>query len=143
VSEEAVIRALLVAANSAASSRIYPLRMPDQPTYPLITYQKVSGVDQRTRASGPSIVGATTAYSQEATAVRQRWQLNLNGTSYEQVRTLETQIRPYIDGFTGPVVAAGGTATVLRAALGEGRDGFEPGTELYQRQADLIIWMAR
>lgn len=139
MSIEAAIYAVLAGANSSAGSRFYPGRMPDTPTFPLGVYQWIGSTRFPTRdaQTGTNAPGTPTPYSSGNDLQRRRLQLDLMGLTYEQVRVLEGQLIPYIDGFNG---TAGGD-TIGRMWIDSARDDpFDTGGETYRRVIDVIIW---
>lgn len=139
MSMEAAVFAILSGARSTAGSRFYPGRMPDTPTFPLGVYQWIDGVRVQTRdnQTGTNAPGTVTPYSANGELQRRRLQIDLMGQTYEQVRVLEAEITPYIDGFNG--TAAG--ETISRMWIDNARDDpFDTGGETYRRVLDVILW---
>lgn len=82
-----VIEALLRAATgltALVADRIYPAAMPDAPTYPSVTYQKVGGSSERGAVSDPSLLTAT-------------FQVSTWAKSQAQASNIATQVRAAID----------------------------------------------
>lgn len=71
------------------STRMYPLKMPQNPTLPLIVYQKVSGFREH------DMDGSTIA--------RPRFQVDSWAESYVDAKTLANAVRERLDSYTGPV----------------------------------------
>lgn len=121
MSAESSFVAILDAAATTASTRIYPMLLPETPTFPALTYQEVSGVPQQHRTSNTALD-------------RLRYQVNCYGKTFEQARVLANEIRALNR-------ASGGE--ISRILVEDTRDDFDVGTELYSRQIDLILWHTR
>lgn len=125
---------------SAASTRVYPERAPDTPTYPIILYSIVTRVGQDTRpATATDAAGSTTGYSSggEDDLDRVRVQVEFLGQTYESVRALAAQIRPYVQGFNG---TSGGEKFQPIYIESEQNEPFDAGAEIYRRIWDVIVW---
>lgn len=138
MSIEAALYTILSSAGSTASTRFYPLRMPDQPTFPLGIYDFISqrNIDTRDGNSSSDAAGTVTAYSTEDQLIRDRVQLDLIGTTYEEARVLESELRPYLNGFNGTV----GSVEISRIMIDSQNNDYEIGGETYRRIVDLIVW---
>lgn len=73
---------------TSAESRVYPLLLPDAPTFPALTYHEVSAV--RTHAMG-----------QDAGLLRVRVQLNAWGDTYAAARALGNEVAARLSRFRG------------------------------------------
>jgi hypothetical protein len=138
MSAEIALYQLLANAGSSAGSAVYPLRSPDTPSYPHITYQMVSSNQPgRSRDGRGDSAGGTANYNDSVGAVRERWQVTSRGLTYEQARVLAGEIRPYLDGFGGTV-----SGTVIQAIYVENEQDldYETGSNEYHRIFDAIIW---
>ena len=85
---------------TTAGSRVYPLVLPQQPTYPAVTYQQISAV--RLHEMG-----------QDAGVIRVRVQVNAWGKTYAEARTLAGEVETRLSRFRGVV----GGVTVLDVVL--------------------------
>lgn len=126
MSIEAAIYTRLSGGSTTASTRIYPQRLPDNPTSPAIVYSRVSTVPEMTRDGDDSLD-------------RLRFQLDLYGATYEQARILETEVRPLVSGYSGTVASE----NIQWSFIENEQDDFEPSTDLYRRIVDLVIWHKR
>lgn len=101
--------------------RMYPVRAPQAPVKPYITYQRVSG--QRLHDLDGALGWA-----------RPRFQLDCWATTYLGALTLAGAVRSRLNGFHG-------TLTTLRVAilLENSRDDYEEEPDLYRVIQDYII----
>ena len=138
MSIEAALFSIISGANSSAGSRVYPLRMPDEPVISLVIYDFVSRVNQTTRDNntGVDVDGSVTAYSAVDELMRDRVQLDLIGKTYEAARVLETELIPYLTGFNGTVDGV----EISRIIVDSQNQDYEIGGETYRRIVDLIVW---
>jgi hypothetical protein len=110
-SPESVLRSALIANSSVAAlagSRIYPIIAPATAVLPFITWRR-SAIRREQTLSGPMGTPTVTV------------ELQMYGTTYEEVRDMADKVRHVLDGY-------GGTAdntTVNQAALVNESDGFE------------------
>src|SRR5687768_6584367 len=81
-----------LASLTSAQSRVYPLALPQEPTFPAVVYQQVSAV--RTHAMG-----------QDAAIVRCRVQLDMRGNTYAEARALAGEVLARLNRFKGVVGA--------------------------------------
>jgi hypothetical protein len=82
--------------STAAANRVYPLLLPQQPTYPAVTYQQISSV-------------ASHAMGQDSPLTRLRVQVNSWGKTYAEARALATEVEARLKRFRGQA----GSVTVL------------------------------
>lgn len=125
---------------SNASTRVYPERAPDTPTYPIILYSIITKVGQHTRPSSSSdAAGTQTGYTSGGgdDLDRVRVQVEFLGQTYESVRALSEQIRPYVNGFNG---TSGGEKFQPIYIESEQDEPFDAGAEIYRRLWDVIVW---
>ncbi|HEX7119397.1 MAG TPA: DUF3168 domain-containing protein [Longimicrobiales bacterium] len=97
---------------TAAGSRIFPLVLPQDATFPAVTYQQISSV--RTHAMG-----------QDGAIIRVRVQINSWGRSYAEARTLAGEVETQLSRFKGTV---GGTR-VLDVLLDNEIETYESETQ--------------
>lgn len=138
--ESGLFTLLSSVSGSAASTRVYPERAPDTPTYPLILYSIITKVGQDTRPpTSTDTAGSITGYSSGGgdDLDRVRVQVEFIGQTYEAVRALAGQVRPYVHGFNG---TSGGEKFQPIYIETERDDPFESGAEVYRRIWDVIVW---
>lgn len=126
MSVEAALVAILDAASTTAGTRTYPILLPDEPTFPAITYQDISDVPQYHRDG-------------ETHADRLRFQVNCWGKTFEQARALAGEVRAAVSGYSGTIASE----RITRIFVENQEDDFETGTELFWRRLDLVIWHRR
>lgn len=108
---------------SGSAARLYPVKLPQGPTMPAITYQTISGqrvhsADGASGLSGPRI------------------QIDCWGSTYAQADALFEAVRKRLDGYRGPA----GSKDIQGAFFDTERDFYEADAELYRKSADFIIW---
>jgi hypothetical protein len=97
------------------AARIYPVRMPQQPTLPCITYIRVDGVPQYT-------------HSGRSDLVQSRLQISCWATTYAAAIALADAVKASIDSFPE-------NATVEAFP-----DMYDPETQVYHVPVDIITW---
>jgi len=124
VTVETDIRTRIVADGTISglvATRVYPLVLPQKPTYPAIRYGRISGPRSQL-LDGPSEWGfARVEYDSWA-------------TSYTGAQTLAAAVRSSLNGFIGTL---SGRSVVIR--LENERDDFEEADELYRVIQDYIV----
>lgn len=125
--EQAVFNRLSTYASLMAlvSTRIYPLALPQNGTYPAVTYFRVSS--PRIRTFGTNL-GAST-----------RLQVSCWARSYLAAKGVADQVIAALDGFSGTLGGVGGVP-VLALDLDNETDIYEPETGLYHVPLDFTIW---
>lgn len=73
---------------TTAGSRIYPLHLPQDSTYPAISYQQISTI-------------RTHRFGQDGSVIRVRVQLNCWGKTYADVQTLAGEVESRLSRFRG------------------------------------------
>lgn len=126
MSVEQGIRTLLSTGNTTASTRVYPLREPETPVYPLVLY--------RVRTNSPT-------HTRDASDDDERLDqvtviLNLVGDSYTQVHTLLGEVRRLVNGYSGTI----GGAQFTRIFLVGEDDGYNPDERKFERAMTLTVW---
>lgn len=104
------------------SSRIYPVNLPQTPTYPAIVYSRVSG--QRAH----SLSGASNIASP-------RVQVDAFATTYSGAKDLAAKIRAALNGFRGTVAGI----TIHGIFLESDNDIFDDDFEIYRITSDYFI----
>lgn len=104
------------AISSLVGARIYPVLLPQDPTYPAITYQRISG-ERRHDLQGASGIG------------HPRISVSCWATTYAGVKALAAAVRKALDGFRGTLSSADSpplTVTALAVMIENEIDLFEP-----------------
>lgn len=97
-----------------ASTRIYPVRMPQQPTLPCLTYQRISGVPD---------------YSHDGRALTQsRFQVSCWAYTYAAAIALAEAVKNSWASFADV------------AFLENDTEMYEPETQVYHIPVDVMIW---
>ena len=109
---------------TAAGSRIYPLILPQNPTYPAIRYQQISSI--RTHAMG-----------QDAPIVRVRMQLDVWGKTYAEARSLAGEVYTQLGRFRGTVAGV----EVLDALQDNEIEGYESDSETRRITQDWSLFL--
>lgn len=123
--QSAVYERLTTHSGTAAlvGARVYPQVLPQTPTYPAITYQRVSGGNMQSLA-GPTGLG------------HPRVQIDCWAKTQAAVLALAKQVRIAFDGWNG---SAGGV-TVRACMFDQERDFYEPETSDYRVSMDFIFF---
>jgi len=85
---ESELRTRLIAAATSAASRIYPQKLPQDPTYPALTFQRVSG------ARVGNLAGA-------AGRAKPRITFSCWAQTYVAAQALAAEVRASLNGFKG------------------------------------------
>lgn len=109
------------------STRIYPLVLPQNPTLPAVTYQRIDGLREEGIAGSHGLA-------------HPRIQIDAWASSYTSAKAVAVQVRSalYRLGWTEDSV------TVLDAFIEDDRDFYEPsvrdGGSIFRTSQDYIIW---
>jgi hypothetical protein len=114
------LRARLVAV-AGVSSRVYPAKLPQAPTLPAVTYQRVTG-NRVHSTQGPSGLA------------NPRYQVDVWARTYVEMLTVAKAVRQGLDGYQGE---AGAWFSPLCV---NDFDFYEPGVDLHRRTLDFSIW---
>ena len=122
---EKAIRAILVANSTvkAITTRCYPAKIPQDPTYPLILFSKVTGMRDH-HLQGPSGLA------------HPRFQVEAWATTYDAAKTLANAIREALDGYKGTV----GTVVIGSILIESERDFYEDAVSFHRVIMDWFIW---
>lgn len=112
--------------NALVGARIYPMMLPQAPTFPAVTYFRVSTV--------PTQVFSAPASDQ----LRVRMQVSAWAMSYDGAHAVADQIVAALDGWYGLLGGAGGTVCAI--TLTNQVDLREPDTGRYQVPCDFEVW---
>ena len=125
MSLEVGVFSLLSGGSTNAGTRIYPRRIPENPTYPLIVYMILFERAPLTRDDSDNLAAGLRRYTV---------QLDIWGLTYEQARTTTDQVNAIIKGGT-----YGGA--VFDYAFSEERPtGYDEDADLFRRTLDVVIW---
>lgn len=105
------------------STRIYPRQLPQNPTYPALTYRRVSTRTQHT-------------HNEADTLPFPRFQFSCYAATYTGTKALANALRGVLDGFKG---AFGGSLTVGAILWENELDGFDNVAEVPVTHIDFII----
>lgn len=124
MSLETEIRARLAADSTLSglvSTRLYALKLPQEPTYPAVTYQRISG-PRLSHLSGSSDFGTA------------RLQIDSWGKPYLSVQSVAAAIRVSLHGYHGML-------STLRVAiqLDNERDEYDDDAEIYRVSQDYRL----
>ncbi len=116
------LRALLVAdagVLALASTRIYPTRLPQEPTFPALTYELIDG-DPNNPVNGTQSLHWS------------RVRINAWGATYGDAYALAVAVQTALNGQQN---------STLRDINGQGiRDNFEPAVDAHHHSQDFTIW---
>jgi hypothetical protein len=107
----------------AITTRCYPVIIPQNPTYPLILYTKISG-DRDHVLQGAS------------GHAHPRFQIEAWAETYTGAKTLADAIRNALDDYSG---TAAGTK-IWSCLIDSERDIYEPEIHVYRTLQDYFIW---
>ncbi len=129
VETDARVRLLADSSVSAlVGTRIYALVLPQKPTLPAATYQRISG-PRLQNLSGDAGRGVA------------RVQIDSWASTYLEAQSLAAAIRLSLNGFIG-VLSDGSSPASTRGVvirLDNERDDFEPDSDLYRVSQDYLI----
>lgn len=122
--EQALV-AGLVAAATAASSRIYPLKLEEGSALPALSCRRVSTVRDYQHSGASGLVTA-------------RMQVDCWAATYAAVKDLATQVVANLSGYSGTMGGAGGVVTGFSFGVGE-VDLPEPEADIFHVAVDFSI----
>jgi hypothetical protein len=125
---EAAIFKYLSEYSGLVGSRIYPLKLPQKPTLPAMTYQRISGMHVHSHSGISGLA-------------RPRYQFTCWAERYDDAKATAETLRLALDGYKGTM---GGVSGVnVSGALSEGDgDIYDPDTKLSGVWHDFFIWHA-
>lgn len=104
------------------SARIYPMVLPQNPSYPAVTYKKISGPRETSKA-GPS------------GTVRARMQIDCWAESYAAAKQVAKQVRLAMATFSGLIA----DVTINKTTQQNDLDVYEPEDSVYHDSLDFIV----
>ena len=122
---EADLRTHLIADSPVTAlvvARIYPIKLPQSPVYPAITYQIISDIPHR------SLDG-------DSDLERVRARIDCWAETYTEALDLARKVRTAVADFSGTM----GTTVVTSSKFETWNDIFEDAPEVYRRVVDFII----
>ena len=121
------IRARLLAVTAVTDlvgTRVYPLLLPQDPTYPAIRYQQITGTRESAMGSDVGLVEATE-------------QVDSYDSTYAGARVLAEAVRAALQRFRGTVAGVViSDVFVLEGPL----DLYEEAVKIYRVQQDFTVW---
>lgn len=104
----------------AAGSRVYPLTFPQNATFPLVTYQRISAPRE-------------SAFDRTVRAIQTRFQVDAWARSYSEMRQLAGQLVTKVLAFVGTAV------NVMSVSIENERDTREPESGLFRTTFDVVV----
>lgn len=131
VLEEAIFARLKASTGvtGIVSTRIYPTRLPQNPTYPAVTYQRITGRSDF-HQTGLSGMGEGRIQISCWTKTAEK-----GGGDYPQAKDLREQVRLALAGFQGTVAGV----EIQSSDLTADRDLFEEDLGVHQDQMDFVV----
>jgi hypothetical protein len=122
---ETALRSILVNDDTVAAltTRCYPVMLPQNPTYPLILYTKISG-ERAHHLSGVS------------GHAHPRFQVEAWAETYTAAKTLAEAIREALDGYMG----TDSGVEIGSCLIDSEHDIYEPELKVYRVLQDYMIW---
>lgn len=105
------------------STRWYPLRLPENPTYPSGTYQQISDLNISSHQGNSNLADT-------------RLQLTIWTTKYSDGVTIRDELKRVLRDFKGTV----GSDRLDRVEWANDLTMLEPETQKHQRVIDLLVW---
>jgi hypothetical protein len=104
------------------SNRIYPVVLPENPTYPAVTYQRISAV----RAS---------AMSTDTGLVQTRVQVSIWSTLYSEAKSVKEQVRAALQRWRGTVLGL----VIEDTFIENETDLYQPEIPVYHLPVDATV----
>jgi len=104
-------------------TRVYPLKLPQKPTMPAVTYQRIDGV----RESG---------IANEHGMAHPRIQVDSWASSYGGAKAVAEQVRQALERWSDTTT----TPVILDSFIDGDTDLYESDVELYRVSMDYIVW---
>jgi hypothetical protein len=105
------------------SNRCYPIKLPEEVTFPALTYFQVSGSDGSTHGGFDHTVQA-------------RWQVSCWGKTYADTRVLAEAVKLALRAFAGD-----GIEEVKKSTIENETDMYEADTEIYHIPIDFMLFI--
>ncbi len=109
------------------ANRLYPLVLPQGPTYPAVTYARISRKGRRT-------LGGTVAL------VNSRFQFSCWAKSYREAKAVAAELESALQSYSGQMGGAGGVR-VLDGEIDNEQDQYEPESApgIYHVPVDVLL----
>lgn len=108
------------------ATRVYPRQLPQNPTYPAVTYERISADRQSAMGSDSGLVSG-------------RWQVSSWGKTYTDARDAAEQVRKALQRYRGTL-----SGTVIQDIFIESENDLPAelvdGETIYQIASDFIVW---
>lgn len=108
--------------SALVSTRVYPATAPQDPTFPLIVYNRISGSRFESLAGSSGLA-------------RPRFQFDVYATTYSSAKAVAEQIRLALQGFRGTVASV----DIQAVNYNGDSDNYEEDSELYVVSLDFEI----
>lgn len=105
------------------STRMYPLKLPQNATVPALTYQKIARPREYSHSGDSNLANPT-------------YQFDCWAKTHEAAVTVAVQVEAAFTGFSGTM----GSETVYAAFISNVIDDIEPDTALYRQIVDVEFW---
>lgn len=122
MSIETELTTYLKAHIATVTQRVYPLRLPDSPTLPALTYGKVSAAPEYAH-DGPA--GLTS----------ERWQFSCWALTYAAARAIANEVKTHLSGYSGDM----GALEIGSIFVANEIDLYDPEPAIYHIAVDCII----
>jgi hypothetical protein len=110
------------AISDIVGTRIHPVKMPDNPTFPSITYQRISSTREQTMQGRVSYCEAI-------------MQIDIWSQDYDVTRDLASKVFSALEGFRGPI-----SSVDIQAILSQNEiDLFEDDVKVYRRSQTFRV----
>lgn len=121
---ESVLYTRLAGQVALVSSRIYPLILPQNPTYPAVTYQRIDSPHEGAMGADHDVA-------------RTRIQVDSWAETYAGAKAVATQVRLALDNWASEAVSP----AIINAAFESDGDLYEEEVGVYRVTADYLIWV--
>ncbi len=110
------------AINAITGSRVYPVKMEDNPTFPAITFQRISSTREQTMSGRVSYCSAL-------------YQIDSWSVSYDVTRDLASKIFALLEGFRGTI-----SSVDIQGILSQNEiDLYEDDVKVYRRSQTFTV----
>lgn len=116
------------AVTALIGSRMHPLLLPQNSTYPAASYQLISDSDEDTRTHSDRVG--------DSRLTRPRIQVDSWAKTYLEAKDLARKIKDAVAGFIGTM----GTLEVRGVWLDRMSDDYEDDSETYRVSQDYVLW---
>lgn len=117
------------AVTALIGTRMHPLRLPDTPAFPAITYQAISAP-----------INATMDESSGNALTHARYQVDCWAINYAGSVALAKAVFDALHGFSGVVTKGADTFTIQACLRVDKRQNDDPETSLWWCSQDFVLW---